>query len=232
MTVIDPLIVDAYSRDLGGVLDLEKLAAAGEPWDGIILKATEGENWGSGTWFAKYWPKAKSVAGDRFGVTWRRGAYHYAHFREDPVKQRDFYLNTVEAAGGFDVHGDFKPIIDVERADNPDCSANQIIDFVSKFADGMLRAIGVRPILYGGSLLFDKGIKDHMGCVKLWIARYTATLPHVVYERIGWDLKDVILWQYDGDGESYLVGYPATSPIGKLDISADIGAGGIAAAGW
>lgn len=230
--IIDPLIVDAYSRDLGGTLDLQKLAAAGEPWNGIILKASEGTSWGSGSWFTKYWPLAKSVAVDRFGKTWRRGAYHYAHFMEPPILQRDLYLGTIKAAGGFDAAGDFLPIIDVERADNPDCSANQIIDCVHTLADGIFDETGVRPILYGGSLLFDKGIKDHMGCVKLWIARYAATLPRIVYERIGWDLEDVIMWQYDGDGEGYLVGYPTTSPIGKLDISADIGAGGLVNAGW
>lgn len=230
--MIDPLIVDVYSRDLGGVLDLPKLAAAGMPWSGIILKATEGVNWGSGSWFPRYWDKARSVAGDRFGKTWRRGAYHYVHFMEDWKKQLIFYLTTVEAAGGFDQRGDFRPILDVERADNPDCSANQIIDCVTPIADGIHSALGVRPTLYGGSLLYDKGITDHMGCVNLWIARYASTLPHQVYERIGWDLQDVVMWQYDGDGESYLAHYPATSPIGKTDISAVIYPGGLARAGW
>ncbi len=215
----DPLIVDLYAGDLGGKPDLGKLAAAGLPWSGVVLKATEGLRYDGGAWLRTYWPLAKSVAGARYGVTWRRGAYHYLRFDQDPTAQANFYLDTIDRAGGW-VAGDFSPIVDVERAGNPDSSAAEIIAAVSSFVDVVARRTGREVILYGGSLLAGKGITSHMGCTRLWIARYTATLPEDIYRRIGWTVEQLFGWQYAGDGTGYLADYPQVSPIGRCDISA------------
>jgi hypothetical protein len=66
----------------------------------------------------------------------------------------------------------------------------------------------------------DKSISDRMGCDWLWIPRYTATLPRDIYERAGWSLDRVAMWQYCGDGTAALPGYPQQiANFGKVDIS-------------
>ncbi len=69
------LLVDVYSRDLGGnpnwsaVLDARNFV-------GAILKATEGTYFNT-RWFNKNWPIVKDVSGERYGSTWLRGTYHF-----------------------------------------------------------------------------------------------------------------------------------------------------------
>lgn len=220
-----PLVIDIHALDIGGTPDIAALVAAGPPWHGIILKATEGIGYTGGDWFQTYWPAARDLAGDRYCVDWFRGAYHYARFNQPVEQQIDLYLSTIDRAGGW-AGGDFWPILDVEHANNPDVSAQAIVDCISQMSELLRVRLGRDVTLYGGSLLYDKGITDHMGCARLWIARYTPTLPAIVYQRIGWALEDLLMWQYDGDGEGYLEGYPKTSPIGATDISALTIAGG------
>ncbi len=213
----DPLVVDLYAGDLGGRPDLAKLAAAGPPWCGVILKATEGLHYDGGQWFRTFWPMAKDVGEGR--KDWLRGAYHYLRFDQDPHEQADCYLETLDRAGGL-ADGDLWPIVDVERAGNPDSSAAQIVDSVSRFAESVSGHTGRDVTLYGGSLLADKHITDHMGCKRLWLARYTASLPQFVYQRIGWRVDELFAWQYSGGEGTYLADYPHMSPIGRCDISA------------
>jgi GH25 family lysozyme M1 (1,4-beta-N-acetylmuramidase) len=214
----DPLIVDIYSGDLNGQPDIPKLIAAGEPWDGLIMKVSEGARWDSGEWLNRCW-KAAHAATDRLGKSWFVGGYVYVRFMDQPLAQVDRYMGAIQRAGGW-LPTDMPAIVDVERADNPDCSAQQIVDCVSAVAMHLKARTGKPVILYGGSLMADKGITSRMGCEKLWVARYAATLPEYVVTRIGWSEEDLLLWQYDGDGEGYLKGYPTTSPIGKVDLSA------------
>jgi GH25 family lysozyme M1 (1,4-beta-N-acetylmuramidase) len=223
--MISPLIVDVYEGDLDGQLDIATLVAAGAPWHGIILKASEGTGYTGGQWFQTHWPEARDLAGDRYCVDWFRGAYHYIRLDHSSEAQIDLYLRTVENAGGW-AAGDFWPILDLEHANNPDLPAQQIVDKVTEMAQFVRAKTGRDATLYGGSLMFDKGITDHMGCSRLWIARYTATLPAIVYQRIGWQLDDVLMWQYVGDGQGFLEGYPIQSPIGGVDVSAMLVAGG------
>lgn len=227
---IDPLFIDTYAGDLGGRQNLSKLIAAGPPWHGIGLKATEGTRYDGGAWFREKWGQARELAGDRYGLDWWRYAYHYWHADADPMVQADNFCQTVDLAGGWDV-GDLWPMIDVERAGQPSgTTTRQVIDGVSACAARIRELTGCSPTLYGGSYLADLGVRDHMGCARLAVARYTATLPTIVEQRIGWKLTDVLWWQYDGDGESHLAGYPQISPMGRLDISATLIAGGGAAA--
>jgi len=225
----DPLIVDLYAGDLNGKPNIGALVAAGPPWHGLILKATEGTGYDGGSWFQTCWAQARDLAADRYAVDWFRGAYHYVRFSQSPEKQVDLYLHTIDRAGGWGP-GDFWPVLDVENVNNAGASAAQIVDCVSAMAESLRVRLGRDVTLYGGSLLYDNAITDHMGCSRLWTARYAATLPSIVYERIGWQRQDLLMWQYCGDGEAYLANYPATSPIGKTDISALTIAGGGAAA--
>ena len=226
------LIVDVFSGDLHGKPNWDAVVAAPD-FVGAIIKATESTNFTT-TWFREHWQKVKDAGGDRYGTTWFRGAYHFLKFNHDGRDQADFYLKTVGDAGGFDV-GDIIPIVDVElgsegrldgtgktvgRNSNWDASAQQIIDCTSAWADRVKAETGMQVMLYGNGAMRDKAIADRMHCDWLWIPRYTATLPRNIYERAGWDLPSVALWQYCGDGTGFLAGYPTEVPdFGKVDIS-------------
>ena len=227
------LIIDVYSLDLGGKPKWEALAAAPN-FVGAILKATEGLAFDT-SWLNKNWRRVKDVAADRYGTTWFRGAYHFLKFNKDGRDQADFYLKAIDEAGGFDV-GDIIPIVDVElgndgitpdekgrlhpRNSNWDASAQQIIDCTSAWADRVTTRTGMEVMLYGNGAMRDKGIKDRMNCDWLWIPRYTATLPKIMYERAGWSLDRVAMWQYKGGSDGVLAGYPNEVPgFGRVDTS-------------
>jgi GH25 family lysozyme M1 (1,4-beta-N-acetylmuramidase) len=219
---MDPIIVDVYSGDVNGHPDWSKLFAAGRPWDGAILKVSEGANWDSGTWLTANWKALHDGVGSRLGKDFFIGGYLYARFADSPLAQVDRYMSAIARAGGF-LATDMPAIIDVERADNPDCSAQQIVDCVSAIATHLQARTGKPTILYGGSLMVDKGITSRMSCAKLWVARYSASLPEIVVTRIGWSEEDLLLWQYEGtDGWSGPVGYPRVAPIDAhaIDLSA------------
>ena len=153
---VDPLIVDCYEGDLGGKPDWAKLIAAGPPWHGAIIKASEGLEYHS-TWFREQWPKLRELAGDRYGVDWFRGAYHYARVAEDPIKQAHVFLGQVEQAGGWDA-GDLWPMVDVESSNNPLVSTrSQLEAWISTYAAEILLATGRRPTLYGNIYLWQSG---------------------------------------------------------------------------
>ncbi len=226
------LLIDVYSGDLGGKPNWEAAVEA-ENVVGAIIKATESTTFNT-TWFAKNWARVKEVGGDRYGKTWFRGAYHFLKFNRDGAAQADFYLDAIDAAGGFDL-GDVIPIVDVElgndgqpdeqgrvrpRNSNWDASAQQIIDCTSAFAQRAKERSGQEVMLYGNGAMRDKSISDRMGCDWLWIPRYTPTLPRKMYERAGWSLDRVAMWQYCGDGTAALPDYPReVENFGKVDLS-------------
>src|SRR5689334_19094060 len=59
---IDPLIVDVYHDD--GPKDWKALAAAGPPWHGAILKATQGTYYNSAAWFDANWRQVREAGSD------------------------------------------------------------------------------------------------------------------------------------------------------------------------
>lgn len=241
---MDPLIVDLYEGDLqvgsrkteyGRVANpkWQTLIESGYPWVGAILKASEGTHYNS-QWFTDEWPKLAKVSEERIGKDWFRGAYHYARIAEPFDVQATLFLSQIEKGGGW---GKFKPwsMIDVESTHNPiNASKQQVEDWIYGFASKILEATGMKPTLYGNIYLWQCGVTSHCGCDTLIVARYTDTLPPITYERIGWkysdqhgaDVPTLMGWQYCGDGQSYLQGYPSDSPIGKVDISAIVAAGG------
>lgn len=230
-----PLFVDVYAGDVDGRPNWKLLASLGAPWCGAIVKATEG-TWYSPDWFTTQWRALRTCAGGRYGADWFRGAYHFLRFAVDGAKQADFYLQAIEFAGGWST-GDVWPIVDVElghegnahvpRNPNQDASRPQIIDCTTAFAERVSAQTGRRVMLYGNGAFRDKHITGEvviageLGCSYLWLPRYTPTLPREIYERMGWTLDELVLWQYSGDGDSHLEGYPSSPPgFGKVDVSA------------
>jgi len=228
---MDPLIVDVYEGD--GAKNWNALASAGAPWSGAIIKATQGTYYSGGTWFGGQWRLVELAGAHSARTDWLRGAYHYIDVVQSPDAQAEFFLKALARAGGFGPRDVF--VVDVERAgQRTSVTARQVIDCVSRFVERIRQLTGKWVMLYGGSWLYDLGITDRMGCRWLYIARYTETLPAQVYQRIGWDLASLALWQYcglsgGGKVDSLLHGYPSTTPIGPMDISALVLKGGASA---
>ncbi len=236
MAVIDPLIVDVYAKS--PVMNVKALVAAGPPWCGLILKATEGTSYPrlqEREWFLKNWLPARILALDRYGKNWFRGAYHYLRIDQNAIAQADAFLNLIDLAGGWGP-GDLWPMVDVEGAENPNnASAQQIVDSVSAYTARIRSRTGRSTMGYGNVYLWERGVRATMGCGLLTVARYASDLPPVTYQRIGWKLQNPPMmptlwgWQFSGDPEgSFLPGYPTSSPMGPgpADITAMIVAGG------
>lgn len=223
--------VDVYSLDLNGSPAWDALVNTPNFY-GAILKVTQGiKGWSNDKgWFKKNWPLLKTVAPDRYGGTWFRGAYLFLNLWQDGEAQADNYLDIIADAGGWDI-GDINPIIDVElgqdgadgkhkRNPNQDASTQQIIDCTTACADRIRSVTGRNIILYGRGAMRERGIKSKMGCDAVWNPAYTSRI--VMHGLEAWTLDDVVLWQYCGGGTSALdtKRFPNTIPgFGSPDIS-------------
>ena len=221
------LFVDVYSGDVGGKPNWPAVVAAPD-FIGAIIKATNGVSFNT-TWFDFNWKALRTVAGDRYCATWFRGAYHFLLFNRDANKQAQFYLETIEKAGGLD-SGDLIPIVDVElgndgssgkpRHPNQDATKAQIIDVTSAWITYVTQRTDAEVMLYGRGAMRDRGIREKMGANWLWNPSYTRTMPRQTIEKVGWTIPEVALWQYCGDGDGKLQGYPTeVKDFGKVDIS-------------
>jgi hypothetical protein len=216
------LLVDLYPLDLGPRPPWEVLART-PGYVGAIIKAMEGTGYRDGGWFAANWPAVQEAGGDRYPDTWFRGAYLFLRFAVAGADQADAYLDAIDAAGGWG-DGDILPIIDVEQGgpQNPNrrASAQQVIDCTTDCADRIRERTGRRVMLYGRGAMRDLGITDHMGCDVVWNPAYTN--PMVRNGLQSWDLDDIVLWQYCGDGTAAFPKLPHSVPgfgHGKVDIS-------------
>lgn len=217
---VDPLWVDLYAGDNNdphwGLLQLNK------QYYGAIIKATEGTYYNGGKWFTDNWKAISPKYTGARTLPWYRGCYHYLKFNQDGDAQALYYLKAVALAGGWE-KSDLLPIVDVEMGgagdSNQKGTATQVVGVATAFTTRVFRETGRPSILYGNGAMRDLGITSRMGCEYLWIPRYTDTLPAITYTRAGWDPSRLLFWQYCGDGEAYLKGYPTTSPLGRTDIS-------------
>ena len=232
----DPLLVDtAYPPDRSC---WARLAAAGPPWHGAILKASHGTRpWGG---LAPHWAAIRAAGGTRYGADWFRGAYHYLLAGHDGAAQADAYLDAIERAGGWGA-GDLWPIVDVEEGDGNAALVAARADGVSMlartvevFAERVRQQTGREVVLYAGGWLRGLGLRDRLGCARLWLAAYVARLPAEEWAgQLGFGVDELLMWQYAGADargvHAALAGYPRTTPIGDADISALTMPGGIAA---
>jgi GH25 family lysozyme M1 (1,4-beta-N-acetylmuramidase) len=228
------LIVDVYPYDLAGKPNWPALVAASDATNeyvGAILKATEGTTDiilknnpypSLSSWFRAQWKAERDAGGDRYGIDWFRGAYHFLKFNQDPGKQAEFYVRTIAAAGGFE-HGDISPIVDVELGSatnsNQNATTQQIIDCTSAFAARTRQLTGRKIVLYGRGAMRDKGIASKMGCDVVWNPSYTSKM--VTNGLIPpWTIDDLALWQYTDGEVDALPGYPIRVPgFGAVDLS-------------
>lgn len=232
---IDPLLVDLYEPD--GDKDWRAFFAVGMPWIGAVLKLSEGTSYTSGIWFERNLGDLINNAGNRLGVSAFHAAYHYLRFDVDGARQAEFaharYLRAAQYLYGramtvAELPGRLPLWLDVERGSQASTSLTKaIVERVSgAFALRWAALTGQVPMLYGGALLRDLDINDRMGCSHSIVAAYGPELHGArettaqFLERTGTDLTHLFAWQYCGDGQAQLAGYPRSAPgCGKIDIS-------------
>jgi len=217
---LDPvLLVDLYWKDLRSPPKWDRLAAR-PGYVGAILKATEGVSYAGARWFVENWPRVRAAGGSRCTTSWFRGAYHFLLFHRDGVEQADYFLDTVDRAGGWD-DGDLLPIVDVElggeRHPNRRASRDEVIAVVSAWIARVRERTGRKVILYGRGAMRDLGIRSRMGASYLWNPSYTGSMRPC--DSIGWPSSLVPLWQYT-DGITNLSSHPTeVAGFGAVDAS-------------
>jgi lysozyme len=168
------------------VVDWNAFAAGG--WDFGIAKASEGVTFVESQ-FATNWQGMKAA-----GVV--RGAYCFFHSSpDDPVTEADFFVATVNKAGGFEP-GDFAAL-DLEVLDNntPAVVAADALAFLQR----VKQDTGITPIIYTSPRVFDTLLNSPTGFAgyPLWDVTWNGgppACPNIPASWPGW-----AFWQYAGD---------------------------------
>lgn len=211
---------------------------------GCYVKASEGLGWGARNeqWFRDCWRQMRQVGGDRYGVDWFRGCYHFLRFDQDGAAQADYCLNLIESAGGWD-SGDLMLWVDVEEggqghwADDPKTHVHRKLEDIKdpaekrRLAASITKCVtafvsrvkarypGMRVGVYGRGVFRDLGMTNaRFGADAACNPAYTHDMPSMA--QYGWPLEDIVEWQLCGDGEVYASGYPSQIPgWGRTDYS-------------
>lgn len=224
---IEPLFIDRYVGDRPG--DVKKLMDAGPPWHGFIHKLTQGtyhEETAAALHYRSEITAHPRYAGNSDAGDFWDGYYHFLDLNQDARTQADYFWLMMGRIGG-EHAGTLWAAVDVERGGQRSIpSAQQVLDGVGAWAERYEQLSGRKATLYGGELLRSLGIHQAgapinlLGCGRNWIALYGAKLTIGVIEATGTDPAHLGWWQYGGDGEAYLKGYPREAPgFGPSDIS-------------
>ncbi len=184
------------------VVDWQAFAAGG--WDFAIAKASEGVTFVEPQ-FATNWKGMKAA-----GVV--RGAYCFFHSSpDDPVKEADFFVDTVNRAGGFEP-GDF-PALDLETLDSNPAGvvAAEALAWLQRVKDDT----GITPIIYTSPRVFDTLLSSPAGFAgyPLWDVTWNGgppKCPNIPASWSGW-----AFWQYAGDSIT-APGLPGSSNDGDV----------------
>ena len=167
-------------------VDWQAFAAGG--WVFAIAKASEGVTFVESR-FATNWKGMKAA-----GIV--RGAYCFFHSSpDDPVAEADFFVDTVDQAGGFEP-GDFAAL-DLETLDsNPaDLVAADALAWLQRVKD----RTGITPIIYTSPRVFDTLLGSPVGFsgYPLWDVTWNGGPPKCPNIPASW--SDWAFWQYAGD---------------------------------
>lgn len=231
------LLVDLYPYDLGGKPNYNGLATASDDVNnfvGAVFKASEGttdiqlQNVPYKTlseWLAAQVPAFREAGGDRLGVDWFFGFYHFVKFNQDGRRQGAFYSQQILKVCG-DRVGMIRPWIDVELGSisnsNHHATAQQVVDVTSACVEEVRRQLGCDPICYGRGAMRDLKIQSIFGCRGSVNPSYTTTMqtsgliPPL-------KLTDIIGWQYTDGMDGSLADHPKRVPgFGRCDITVAI----------
>ncbi len=179
---------------------------------GLMLKCTEGTRYPT-DWFVTVWRRARDCArtpaGDVYGAEWFRGAYLFPDLEKPGIPQADFWLRTIEKAGGYDQVGCMSPWLDIEYTKrNAGATKQQVLDCVIPIVDKVYDAIGRRMTIYGGRQVSIKLRIPRVGLplgTRQVNASYTEDIGLAGIEAAGFRLKDLDLSQFTDGKTSHFV---------------------------
>ncbi|MEU5878840.1 glycoside hydrolase family 25 protein [Spirillospora sp. NPDC047279] len=164
-----------------------------------IAKATEGVHFKDGT-FAGQWKEMRDN-----GVA--RGAYHFGHPKNDPVKEAEYFLTAVRAQGL--QPGDILAL-DLEVTDGR--SSGDVNAWAKRWLEHVTRQTGVKPFLYT-SWSFAQENGAGLGDYPLWVAHYGREPGEVKAPR-PW--KDWTIHQYEATDHDHNVSRISPDELRKL----------------
>lgn len=123
----------------------------------IFMKASEGGDYGDRVFQANF-DSAKA-----YGFI--RGAYHFYNPKTDPVRQADFFINSVKLDTG-----DLPPVLDIEKRGD---DARTLRRDLKIWLDKIERHYKVKPILYTSYKFKTRYLNDSIfDSYPYWIAHY------------------------------------------------------------
>ena len=123
----------------------------------IFMKASEGGDYGDRV-FQENFDSAKV-----YGFI--RGAYHFYNPKTDPVRQADFFINSVKLDAG-----DLPPVLDIEKRGD---DARTLRRDLKIWLDRIERHYKVKPILYTSYKFKTRYLNDSIfDSYPYWIAHY------------------------------------------------------------
>lgn len=121
------------------------------------------------------------------------GCYHFYHSNEDPVKQAQFFWNTVSQAEVPQI----APVVDIEQGSLPSKNAGtaaQIQSNLKLFIEELKKLSGREPILYTGEAFGAQYLNDaYFANYRLWLAEYTGARQPIIPPT--WKEKGCFIWQ-------------------------------------
>ena len=123
----------------------------------IFMKASEGGDYGDRVFQANF-DSAKAYE-------FIRGAYHFYNPKTDPVRQADFFINSVKLDTG-----DLPPVLDIEKRGD---DARTLRRDLKIWLDKIERHYKVKPILYTSYKFKTRYLNDSIfDSYPYWIAHY------------------------------------------------------------
>lgn len=146
-----------------------------------FIKATEGITY-LNPYFRNDWANSKSA-----GII--RGAYHFFHPKDDPVKQANYFLSVM----GHLSLGDLPAVLDLEIHSAP---IKEEVASALIWLETIEKATGKTPIIYSGHYFIDElANPPEFEKYHLWLAGYTST-PQIPKPWNGYTF-----WQHSDSGK-------------------------------
>ncbi|MFN8383423.1 MAG: GH25 family lysozyme [Anaerolineales bacterium] len=160
----------------------------------VFMRATEGITYQDPT-LVERWELVRSI-----GVP--RSAYHFFRANVDPIKQAEFYIQTL---GDANSDAELPPIFDIET--NEGKSREEIMAGAKVWLDIVQQYFGKRPIIYSGRRFLQEYFSDQNGSAPTWASQYPlwfAEYPSNYSDGLdislpqGW--TEWAFWQYSDKG--------------------------------